>query len=156
MPAADGRVSAVMITWNRRQEVLRTLGEIARLPERPAVIDAGGFRPEFGIGGEEEWVAAELAARGWWLCYVPELTVHHYPSSRRDAPGRRWQLTRNALWFAWLRRPLTSALRRTLGLARAGPFDRAALKGFAAAALSLPVMWRRRRLLPAEVERGLR
>ncbi|MGW7288586.1 glycosyltransferase family 2 protein [Streptomyces sp. NPDC054847] len=35
---SDPRVTVVVITHNRREELLRTLGELARLPERPPVI----------------------------------------------------------------------------------------------------------------------
>ncbi|MFR9792959.1 glycosyltransferase family 2 protein [Streptomyces sp. MB22_4] len=35
---ADDRTTVVVITHNRRTELLRTLGELARLPERPQVI----------------------------------------------------------------------------------------------------------------------
>ncbi len=128
----------------------------ASVVRRSAFLEAGGFEPRFFIGGEEELLAADLAARGWWLCYVPELLVRHYPSPVRDGNGRRWVQTRNALWFAWLRRPLASAVRRTVRLARAGRWDRAALRGFGAAVAGLPWVLRRRRVLPSAVERGLR
>src|SRR5437868_359611 len=78
------------------------------------VVDGGLWRLVF-MRGEEEWLAVELAERGYWMCYVPELTVHHHPAGR-DSHTRRWQGIRNTLWFLWLRRPLTSALRRTLHL----------------------------------------
>ncbi|MDQ0847111.1 glycosyltransferase family 2 protein [Streptomyces sp. V1I6] len=35
---SDPRITVVVITHNRRQELLRTLGALARLPERPPVI----------------------------------------------------------------------------------------------------------------------
>jgi GT2 family glycosyltransferase len=93
----------------------------ASVARRSAFLEAGGFRDGLLIGGEEEGLAADLAARGWWLCYVPDLVAHHYPSPRRDGAGRHFRLVRNALWFAWLRRPLSGALRKTLRLARTGP-----------------------------------
>ncbi len=127
----------------------------ASVVRRAAFLEAGGFRPELFLGGEEDLLAADLAARGWWLCYVPELVVHHHPSPRRDAASRRSHLVRNALWFAWLRRPLSSALRRTLHLARSAPRDRAALRGFAAALSGLPWVLRHRRVVPRAVEKGL-
>jgi GT2 family glycosyltransferase len=127
----------------------------ASVVRRRAVLEAGGFEPRFFIGGEEELLAADLAAAGWWLCYVPRLVVHHHPSPRRDAPCRRWHLVRNALWCAWLRRPLPSALRRTWRLARAAPWERRTWRGFAAAVAGLPWVLRRRRVVPDHVERGL-
>ncbi|GGZ97988.1 hypothetical protein GCM10010344_77420 [Streptomyces bluensis] len=38
---------------------------------------AGGFHPRLWLGGEEELLAADLAAAGWWLTYADNLTVHH-------------------------------------------------------------------------------
>ena len=128
----------------------------AAVVRRRAYLEAGGFEPRVGVGGEEAWLAVELAARGWWLCYVPGLVVHHHPSTRRDAHARHWQGVRNALWFAWLRRPLTIALRQTLRVAMRLPVDRASLRGFAAALALLPRVPRERRVVPPEVERHLR
>jgi GT2 family glycosyltransferase len=128
----------------------------ASVVRRSAFLEVGGFPSHAFLGGEEALLAVDLAARGWWLCYVPELVVHHYPSPRRDVPGRRANLVRNGLWFAWLRRPLTSALRGTLRAARALPWDSAARHGFAAAVAGLPWVLRQRRVVPHEVEAGLR
>ncbi len=122
---------------------------------RQAFLEVGGFGTELGVGGEEEWLAVDLASRGWWLCYVPELTVHHHPSPQRDSTRRRCQLLRNALWFAWLRRPLGSALRQTLRLVGAQPWDRTTLQGITSAFAGLPRMLPRRRVVPPEVEKGL-
>ncbi len=134
------------------------LGLLARasLVRRSAFLDAGGFPERVGLGGEEEWLAVELAARGWKLRYLPDLVVHHHPSRCRDVNGRRWRLVRNALWFAWLRRPLLTALARTAHLVRSRPWDRALICGFAAALAGLPRVLRQRRVLPREVEKGLR
>jgi GT2 family glycosyltransferase len=136
----------------------RLLGFLAgaSVVRRSAFLEVGGFRKDLFIGGEEELLATDLAARGWWLCYVPELVVHHHPSSVRDARTRRRHLIRNALWFAWMRRPLPSALRRTLRMAWSEPWDRVALESFAAALAGLPRVLRERRVVPREVERGLR
>ncbi|MFJ8941975.1 glycosyltransferase family 2 protein [Streptomyces sp. NPDC102395] len=117
---------------------------------------AGGFHPRLWLGGEEELLAADLAADGWWLTYADHLTVHHQPSVARDATLRRAQGIRNTLWFTWLRRPVGRALRRTLHLARTVPRDTASLHAFAEAAAALPWVLRERRVLPAEVESRLR
>jgi hypothetical protein len=87
---------------------------------------------------------------------VPELVVHHYPSPYRNPFNRRWTVIRNELWFAWLRRPLPGALRTTARLALGGPWDRAKFQGFAAALRGLPWALRKRRVVPPEVEQGLR
>ncbi|MER5376210.1 glycosyltransferase [Streptomyces sp. NPDC002553] len=117
---------------------------------------AGGFNPRLWLGGEEELLAADLAADGWWLTYADHLTVHHQPSAARDATLRRAHGIRNTLWFTWLHRPVGRALRRTLHLARTVPRDTASLHAFAEAAAALPWVLRERRVLPAEVESRLR
>jgi len=128
----------------------------ASVIRRSAFLQVGGFEPRFFIGGEEELLAADLAARDWWLCYVPDLVVHHHPSLLRDAPRRRSTLARNAIWFAWLRRPLPIALRKTLQLAWRQPWNRDSMRTLAEGMCGLPWALKNRRLLPPEVERGLR
>jgi GT2 family glycosyltransferase len=128
----------------------------ACMVRRAAFLAVGGFPRDVFLGGEEELLAVDLAARGWWLCYIPELVVHHYPSPRRDVKTRRAHLVRNALWFAWMRRPLGSALRRTLRAARAAPWDSASRVGFVAAMAGMPRVLRQRRVVPPEIESGLR
>ncbi|CAL9612055.1 glycosyltransferase family 2 protein [Streptomyces sp. NPDC057838] len=117
---------------------------------------AGGFHPRLWLGGEEELLAADLAADGWWLTYADHLAVHHHPSVARDATLRRSHGIRNTLWFTWLRRPAGPALRRTAHLARTVPRDTASLRAFAEAAAALPWVLRERRVLPREVESRLR
>src|SRR5436305_14443569 len=38
MSDSDPRVAVVMITYNRRDEVLRSLGHLTTLPERPRIV----------------------------------------------------------------------------------------------------------------------
>ncbi|MDT3399728.1 glycosyltransferase [Streptomyces sp. B1866] len=121
-----------------------------------AFREVGGFSARLWLGGEEELFAADLAARGWWLAYVPDLTIHHQPSPARDATLRRVHGIRNTLWFSWLRRPLPAALRRTAHLARTVPRDRASLRAFGQAAAGLPWVLRERRVVPPAVEARLR
>lgn len=128
----------------------------ASVVRRAAFLDAGGFEPRFFLGGEEELLAADLVAAGWWLCYVPELLVHHHPSPRRDVPSRRWHLVRNALWSAWLRRPLSGVLRKTGQLVRTAPRMPETWRGLAAAIIGLPWVLRQRRVLPLAVEQRFR
>ncbi|MBS1189724.1 MAG: hypothetical protein H6R10_1516 [Rhodocyclaceae bacterium] len=123
---------------------------------RSAFLGAGGYEPRFFIGGEERLLALDLLAAGWHLGYIPELVVHHYPSRLRDAAGRRRLLLRNALWCAWLRRPLGGAwqeTRRWLGQVRGDP---GLLGGVMAAFLGLPWVLQNRRPVPAHVESCLR
>ncbi|MGA4845708.1 glycosyltransferase family 2 protein [Streptomyces sp. G5(2025)] len=117
---------------------------------------AGGFNPRLWLGGEEELLAADLAAAGWWLVYADHLTIHHHPSRIRDTTLRRAHGIRNTLWFTWLRRPARPALRRTAHLARTVPRDIVSARAFAEAAAALPWVVRERRVLPRAAEARLR
>lgn len=119
---------------------------------RAAFLAAGGYEPRLFLGGEEELLSLDLMAAGWYLAYAPQLVVHHYPSSRRDVGARRRLLLRNALWCAWLRRPLAAALRETarrLWAAAHGPGLGQALGD---SLRGLPWVLKRRRVIPAHVE----
>ncbi|PXY27324.1 glycosyltransferase family 2 protein [Prauserella muralis] len=121
-----------------------------------AFREVGGFSPRMWLGGEEELLAIDLAARGWWMCWAEDVVIHHAPSRQRD-PRRRRQLgIRNTLWTQWLRRPLRSAARRTAAVLRSAPADRATLAAVAEALRGLPWVLRERRVVPAAVEQGLR
>ncbi len=128
----------------------------ASVVRRSAFLAAGGFEPRFFIGGEEELLAADLVSSGWWLCYLPQLLVHHYPSPRRDPNSRQGHLLRNALWFTWLRRPLPSALRKTSHHLRTAPRMAVTWRGLAEALAGLPWVLRHRRVVPPHVEQWLR
>lgn len=121
-----------------------------------AFREVGGFSARLWLGGEEELLAIDLAARGWWMCWAEDVVIQHAPSTARD-PRRRRQLgIRNTLWTAWLRRPLGSALRRTRTLLRSIPRDWASVAAVAEALAGLVWVLRERRVIPPEVERGLR
>jgi GT2 family glycosyltransferase len=116
---------------------------------------AGGFHPGLWLGGEEELLATDLLRRGHWLCYIPEITIHHAASPVRDSTHRRVLGLRNTLWFTWLRRPWQSALRRTWYLLRTVPHDRASARAFAHAAAGLPWVLRQRDPVPPDLEARL-
>ncbi len=128
----------------------------ASVIRRSAYLGAGGFEPKFFIGGEEELLSVDLAPAGWELAYVPHLVVLHRASSARDPSAYRRRGIRNTLWFTWLRRPVPSALRRTLSQLRRLPADRVAAAGLIDALAGIPWVLRNRRVVPAEVESGLR
>jgi len=119
---------------------------------RRAFEEVGGFPRRAFIGGEEQLVAADLVTRGWWLCYRHNLTVHHYPSEQRDSRIRRICVVRNAIWFAWLRRPWASAFAKTISEARGALGDSPGRRGLVIALIGLPGILRRRRVVPAHVE----
>jgi GT2 family glycosyltransferase len=122
---------------------------------RRAFLLAGGFEPRLLIGGEEALLALDLLAAGWSLAYAPALLVHHHPSSRRDSPRRRQLMLRNALWCAWLRRPLRSAWHETRRRLRDAGHDPRLLRGILEAMAGLPWVLARRRVIPHAVERHL-
>jgi len=135
------------------------LGFIAcgAIVRRAAFLDVGGFHPRFGTGGEEAWVAMNLAARGWHLAYVDAVVSHHHPSASRPNMRERYiEGVSDRLWEAWLRRPLGVALQitgRHLRLALTDPINRAGLRR---ALRSLPRAWRERAVLPPHVEAQIR
>ncbi len=121
-----------------------------------AFRQVGGFSPRLWFGGEEELLAIDLAAHGWWMCWDPDIVIHHAPSTSRD-PRRRRQLgIRNTLWTLWLRRPVRSAARRTLDILGSAPKDAATFGAVLEALRELPWVLSERRVVPAAVERGLR
>lgn len=121
-----------------------------------AFRDAGGFSPRLWLGGEEELLCLDLAARGWWMCWAEDVVVHHRPSRVRDPRGRRRLGIRNTLWTAWLRRRLPGALRHTATVLRGAPRDRTTVVAVAEAVRGLPWVLRERRAVPRHVERAVR
>ncbi|HKG49544.1 MAG TPA: glycosyltransferase [Actinomycetales bacterium] len=125
----------------------------ASMVRREAFLGCGGFEPRLWLGGEEELLAADLAAAGWELCYLPAATVHHHPSPHREPTLRRRVGVRNTLWFTWLRRPVAAALRRTVVVLRGAPHDRTTALACWDALRGLPWVVRSRRVLPPHAER---
>ena len=124
---------------------------------RDAFLAAGGFHPRCGVGGEEGLLALDLAAAGWGVAYVDDVVAFHHPApTGRDAGDRRRNEVRNALWLAWLRRPMSSAARRTAQALWAVRADPAGRRGFAEALAGVPWVARERSVVPADLERGLR
>jgi GT2 family glycosyltransferase len=156
-------VSALMAASPLRGEAggpgVPVLGFVAcgAVVRRSAFLEAGGFEPRLGVGGEEELLAMDLADAGWRLAYVPEVVAHHHPAPRADdGAGRRRVQARNALWCAWLRRPATRAAAITGRTAVAAVRDRSARAGAAEALVRAGWVARRRRVLGAGTERALR
>src|SRR5690606_38481844 len=48
-----------------------------------AFTEAGGFSPRLWLGGEEELLSLDLAAAGWWMCWVEDMVVDHAASRVR-------------------------------------------------------------------------
>ncbi|WP_447598139.1 glycosyltransferase family 2 protein [Nitrospira sp. Nam80] len=128
----------------------------ASMIRRDAFLGVGGFEPRFFLGGEEALVAYDLAEAGWTMMYLPTAVVHHYPSRLRDSIARRRLLLRNALWVAWLRRPLASAWRET-GNALAHLRTDAGLRpAFVDALRGIGWVARKRRRVSARIEEQIR
>ncbi|MUL40488.1 glycosyltransferase [Streptomonospora sp. PA3] len=121
-----------------------------------AFTAVGGFHERLWLGGEEELLSLDLAAAGWWLCWVERMCVHHAPSRGRDSTGRRRLGIRNTLWTAWLRRPAGAALRRTRAVLASVPADRTSALAVGEALAGLPWVLAQRRPVPRRVEAGLR
>lgn len=117
---------------------------------RDAYLTAGGYEPRFFVGGEEELLALDLVSGGWSLVYVPQLTVYHHPSPRRDNVRRQITVIRNTLWVAWLRLPLPGAVKETWRVCRRATGRRVAAAAFVEALRELPWVVRNRRVLPAD------
>jgi GT2 family glycosyltransferase len=125
----------------------------AAVVRRSAFLEAGGYEPRFLIGGEEALLSLDLLARGWRISYVPQLTVHHFPSAQRDSAARRRLLRRNALWLAWLRLPAGMMLADTLHACLAALRSRDDALAVLAALRGLPWALARRRVIPAPLAR---
>jgi len=135
----------------------RVLGFIAcgAVVRREAFLAVGGFHARYGIGGEEELLAIDLAEAGWDIAYVSSLHAHHRPAASRDRPARRRRQVRNALWSAWLRRPASVALARTAPVLARALHDPAARGGLGDALRGLPWVLAERRRVGPRVEAAL-
>jgi GT2 family glycosyltransferase len=119
-----------------------------------AFAAVGGFDPVVRFPGEEERLALDLAAAGWGLAYVDSVTVHHHPSPRRQAPGRRQAAVwRSTVLTAVMRHHVPELAGVLVGAVRAG---RPGLEGLLRAVPDLPAAVVRRRPIPPRVRADLR
>jgi GT2 family glycosyltransferase len=123
---------------------------------RSAYLEVGGFHRHFGIGGEEELLATDLAAAGWQVRYVDDVLAHHHPSPSRNPRRRRQIQTRNALWFTWLRRDSRVAVDRTMTVLSDARRDPAVRGALVEALRGVPWIVRERRRIPESLEHALR
>lgn len=136
----------------------RVLGFLAcgAVVRRSAFLEVGGFARRFGVGGEEQLLAIDLACRGWWCSYVDDVVAVHDPAPRAASADRQVRQARNALWSAWLRRPLRAAARQTGEVLKEAARQGLGLRVAGAALAGLPVVAPGRRAVPAAVEADLR
>jgi GT2 family glycosyltransferase len=126
-------------------------GAIVRTEAFEAV---GGFDAVVRFPGEEERLSLDLAAAGWGMAYVDSVTVHHHPSPRRDAPGRRQAgIWRSKVLTAVMRYPATDLAGVLATAVRSG---RPGREGLVRAVPDLPAALRDRRPMPPEVRAAVR
>ena len=141
----------------------RVLGFVAcgAAVRRTAFLEAGGFHPRMGVGGEETLLALDLAVGGWDLAYLDDVVAHHHPQPDAARAERDVVVLRNRLWAAWLRRPAGTALGTSArALAGASPSAaaaglRQALRGAGWIAQRPPRRAGRARARPGPARRGL-
>ncbi len=121
-----------------------------------AFLQAGGFDPRFGVGGEEEVLALDMLRKGWQLVYTDDIVAHHYPSTLRNISRRQRRQIRNALWSAWLRRPMPSAFASTWRVASASLKDGACRLGMMDAITGLPWILRARDPISSSLDQRVR
>ncbi|MDB5181872.1 MAG: glycosyltransferase [Candidatus Saccharibacteria bacterium] len=119
---------------------------------REAFVRAGGYEEKLFLGGEEELLASEIVRRGGQMRYLDDIVVRHYPSNQSAAKLRPYGI-RNALWFAWRRRSLGSAIKWTRYIVRSTPKRLNFVKGIAGFFKGLPWVIRTREPLPEDIER---
>jgi GT2 family glycosyltransferase len=126
----------------------------AALVRTEAFQQVGGFDPVVRFPGEEERLALDLATAGWTMAYVDDVTIHHHPSPRRDAPGRRQAgIWRSRLLTAVMRLPARDVAELVGQAVRSG---RPGLTGLGRSVPDLPAALRRRRPVPSRVRADLR
>ncbi len=126
----------------------------AALVRTEAFEEVGGFDSVIRFPGEEERLALDLASAGWTMAYVEEVTIHHHPSPRREAPERRQAgIWRSRLLTATMRLPVADVAALLIAAVRAG---RPGLTGLARALPDVPAALRHRRPIPAGVRADLR
>lgn len=123
---------------------------------KEAFLGVGGFRMEFGVGGEEALVAIDLSARGWDCVYASHVVAHHRPSDRRAPRVRRRLEARNALWTTWSRRPLAPALGASARVAARALGSLSGARGVVDAALGLGWPLAQRAVVPPRLEASVR
>lgn len=109
----------------------------------------------FHFGGEEQLLATDLTTAGGAVRYVPELPVHHHPSTVRDRAWISRRGVRNTLWFLWLRRSPAVAISRSWDLLHEAD-SRTAAVDLGQALVGIPWVLRNRDVVPPDVARDIR
>lgn len=123
----------------------------AAVVRRTAFLAVGGFEGRFGVGGEEELLALDLAEAGWKLVYAPRAIVRHYPSGHRSPVQRERLLHRNSLLTALLRYSPATVWRRARQILRTAG-HRPAIWGLSSVAAAAPWALAHRRRVSSRIE----
>lgn len=127
----------------------------AAVVRREAYLQTGGFHRRFGVGGEEQLLAIDLARRGWLCAYADDVVAHHAPDTGTARPGRRRVQERNDLWTAWLRRRPGVALGRFAAALHGAAGDDVTRAALLDALRGLWWVLPERRRIPAGLEHAL-
>ncbi len=127
----------------------------AAIIRQDAFWSIGGFHQDFAIAGEERLFSADMRTKGWSLAYAEDVVAYHFPSPVRSTARRTHLLTRDTLWYYWLRRPLYYAIRHTLHVHRKSRTDSNIRAGYREALRQIHRFLRQRRPVPPVVETQL-
>lgn len=117
-----------------------------------AFYEVGGYWPPFFLGGEEVLMALDLVERGWRIVYANDVVTHYFPSFSVDPRRLERLLIRNAIWVAWMRRPLRAAWRQTCMQWRAARARGIVWSTMPEMMLGLPRALKHRKVISPEVE----
>lgn len=117
-----------------------------------AFYEVGGYWPPLFAGGEEALMALDLVERGWRIVYGQDVVARHFPAVQSDAGVRERLMIRNAIWVAWMRRPLRAAWHETGVQWRAAQAHGIAWRTMLEMAVGLPRALRRRKVISPAVE----
>lgn len=116
----------------------------------------GGFHQQFAIAGEERLFSVDMRGAGWSLAYAEDMVAYHFPSPSRSVARRIHLLTRDTLWYYWLRRPWYFALRHTLHIHQRSRRDANVRTGYREALRLAYRVLRQRRVVRTAVEEQIR
>jgi len=119
---------------------------------REAFLSIGGFDSRFAIAGEERMFSVDMRTKGWSLAYAEDMVAHHYPSPLRNVAQRTRHITRDTLWYYWLRRPAYYAFRHTMLILKQMTSDINVRQGFWEALKAAPAILLDREVVPRPIE----
>lgn len=97
-------------------------------------------------------MALDLVERGWRIVYANDVVARYFPSLAADSRLRERLLIRNAIWVAWMRRPVRAAWRQTSVQWRAARDSGIVWSTMLQMVLGLPRALRNRKVISPAVE----